>query len=61
MLNEQQLLAVRTTNASALILSGAGTGKSSVLVARINKIEVRENHPETSVIYVVRYIPCHLL
>lgn len=38
MLNEQQQIAVTTPNASALILSGAGTGKSSVLVARIRHI-----------------------
>jgi predicted AAA+ superfamily ATPase len=36
MLNAQQQIAVTTPNASALILSGAGTGKSSVLVARIS-------------------------
>jgi DNA helicase-2/ATP-dependent DNA helicase PcrA len=35
MLNAQQQLAVTTTNKSALILSGAGTGKTSVLVSRL--------------------------
>ena len=35
MLNPQQQLAVTTANKSALILSGAGTGKTSVLVARL--------------------------
>ena len=35
MLNPQQQLAVTTANKSALILSGAGTGKTSVLVERL--------------------------
>ena len=35
MLNAQQQLAVTTSNKSALILSGAGTGKTSVLVSRL--------------------------
>jgi DNA helicase-2/ATP-dependent DNA helicase PcrA len=38
MLNAMQKRAVTTNQASALILSGAGTGKSSVLVARIQHL-----------------------
>ena len=38
MLNAMQQRAVTTNQASALILSGAGTGKSSVLVARIQHL-----------------------
>jgi DNA helicase-2/ATP-dependent DNA helicase PcrA len=47
MLNEQQTCAVTTPNASALILSGAGTGKSSVLVARIQHILQQGTSPES--------------
>ena len=47
MLNEQQQIAVTTPNASALILSGAGTGKSSVLVARIQHILQQGTSPES--------------
>jgi DNA helicase-2/ATP-dependent DNA helicase PcrA len=47
MLNEQQQIAVTTPNASALILSGAGTGKSSVLVARIQHILQQGTPPES--------------
>ena len=47
MLNEQQQIAVTTPNASALILSGAGTGKSSVLVARIQHILEQGTSPES--------------
>ena len=47
MLNEQQTCAVTTPNASALILSGAGTGKSSVLVARIQHILQHGTSPES--------------
>ena len=47
MLNEQQQIAVTTPNASALILSGAGTGKSSVLVARIKHILEQGTSPES--------------
>jgi DNA helicase-2/ATP-dependent DNA helicase PcrA len=46
MLNEQQQIAVTTPNASALILSGAGTGKSSVLVARIRHILEQGTSPD---------------
>ncbi len=46
MLNEQQQIAVTTPNASALILSGAGTGKSSVLVARIRHILEQGTPPD---------------
>jgi DNA helicase-2/ATP-dependent DNA helicase PcrA len=47
MLNAQQQIAVTTPNASALILSGAGTGKSSVLVARIQHILQHGTPPES--------------
>ncbi len=47
MLNAQQTCAVTTPNASALILSGAGTGKSSVLVARIQHILQHGTPPES--------------
>ena len=47
MLNDQQQIAVTTPNASALILSGAGTGKSSVLVARIQHILEQGTAPES--------------
>ena len=50
MLNPQQQLAVTTANKSALILSGAGTGKTSVLVERLAHLLVE--HPADSIMAV---------
>jgi DNA helicase-2/ATP-dependent DNA helicase PcrA len=46
MLNTQQSHAVTTPNKSALILSGAGTGKTSVLVKRLAHLLSQNTQPE---------------
>ena len=46
MLNSAQQLAVTTPNKSALILSGAGTGKTSVLVKRLAHLLEQGTKPE---------------
>ena len=52
-LNEQQLAAIETVVGRKTICSSAGTGKSSVLVALINRI--RHLYPESSIMLAVTF------